>query len=281
MLSLRQQVDRIDLKMLNLLQQRTKLAGEIGQMKRRRGAVIYVPHRERELIARLLHASKGKPSASVLTAIYREILSGSRAAQGQGPIGLLKASSSTVLPAAQWCFGTCDVFWPQSGWSAIERGLLSGTLSLALVTGDDLARALRASKALGTFAAHFSIVGELPSITKGNHSLAKSVFIVTLRGEGTPPPSSRIVILIECNSTVNAIKSLLSHMPTFSLAANHLISMPGRRRNPVLALLASRQPVKAMDIAGGLLAAVEKAGDNAGLSLTILGTYSGTENHGG
>ena len=50
MRSLRQQVDRIDLKILKLLQQRTKLSGQIGKMKRRHGAVIYVPERERELI---------------------------------------------------------------------------------------------------------------------------------------------------------------------------------------------------------------------------------------
>ncbi len=47
MQNLRRQVDRIDLKMLQLLQQRIKLSGQIGRMKRRHGAVIYVPERER------------------------------------------------------------------------------------------------------------------------------------------------------------------------------------------------------------------------------------------
>ncbi len=80
---LRQQVDRIDLKMLRLLQQRTKLSGQIGQMKRRHGGVIYVPERERELVARLTRLSKGQPPARAVAALYREIMSSSRAAQGQ------------------------------------------------------------------------------------------------------------------------------------------------------------------------------------------------------
>ena len=101
---LRQQVDRIDLKMLQLLQQRTKLSSQIGRMKRRHGAVIYVPERERELVSRLTHLGKGHLSAKAVAAIYREILSSSRAAQGQTPIGLLQASASAVLPASSATF---------------------------------------------------------------------------------------------------------------------------------------------------------------------------------
>src|SRR5882762_862622 len=91
---LRQQVDRIDSRILQLLQQRTKLSGKIGEAKRRGGAVIYVPERERDLLARAIRLSKGKLPARGVAAIYREILSSSRAAQGQAPIGLLRASAS-------------------------------------------------------------------------------------------------------------------------------------------------------------------------------------------
>src|SRR5271154_7117892 len=102
---LREQVDRVDLKMLQLLQQRTKLSGRIGKMKRRHGAVIYVPDREREVVVRLVRRSRGHPSARAVPAFSREMLSSSRAAQGQAPIGLLRAGAPVVLPAARACFG--------------------------------------------------------------------------------------------------------------------------------------------------------------------------------
>src|SRR5271170_248127 len=123
---LRLQVDRIDLKMLQLLQQRTKLSGQIGRMKRRHGAVIYVPERERELVARLTRLSKGEPPARAVAALYREILSSSRAAQGQAPIGLLQASASLVLPASRACFGACDRFSPRKKWAELAEGLHTG-----------------------------------------------------------------------------------------------------------------------------------------------------------
>src|SRR5271154_7582035 len=131
---LREQVDRIDLKMLQLLQQRTKLSGQIGKMKRRHGAVIYVPERERELVARLTRLSKGQPSARAVAALYREILSSSRAAQEQAPIGLLQASAALVLPASNACFGACDRFSPKKSWAELVKGLDTGALSLALLT---------------------------------------------------------------------------------------------------------------------------------------------------
>src|SRR5476649_1952975 len=134
---LRLQVDRIDLKMLQLLQQRTKLSGQIGKMKRRHGAVIYVPERERELVARLARLSKGLPPARAVAALYREIMSSSRAAQGQTPIGVLRASAPLVLPASRACFGACDQFSPKKTWAELVKGLDSGALSLALLTGED------------------------------------------------------------------------------------------------------------------------------------------------
>ena len=110
---LRLQVDRIDLKVLQLLQQRTKLSGQIGQMKRRHGAVIYVPERERELLARLTRMGKGHLSGNAIAAIYREILSSSRAAQGQQPIGVMSASLPLVMAARSVRFGVCDQFSPK------------------------------------------------------------------------------------------------------------------------------------------------------------------------
>src|SRR5882724_9106729 len=137
---LRRQVDRIDLKMLKLLQQRTKLSGRIGEAKRQHRAVVYAPERERELVAHLTRLSRGNPSARAVAAIYREIMSSSRATQGQAPIGLLRASSSAVIPPGRWCFGACDEFAPQKSWKEVARGLDSGALALALLTGEDLVR---------------------------------------------------------------------------------------------------------------------------------------------
>jgi chorismate mutase len=271
---LRQKVDRIDLRMLQLLQQRTKLTGEIGRMKRRHRAVIYVPERERELVAHLVRRSKGKLLPQVVTSVYREILSGSRAAQGQPPIGILQASASVVLPAAQKAFGACDRFAAHKAWSDVAKGLRNRALSFALVTGHDLVQALRTEPPWREFTQYLSVAGEIcPAHGK---KTASPLFVITPRGNGAAAKADRIVILIECKSTLDAIKSLLRSMPELTLFAKPLLATPASRGLALAQLNASR-PVAGAKTAYRLLSAAK----SAGFPLSILGAYLSPENYGG
>jgi chorismate mutase len=279
MRSLRQQVDRIDLKMLQLLQQRTKLSGQIGRMKHRHGAVVYVPDRERELIARLTRASKGRPPAPVVAALYREILSSSRAAQGLMPIGFLQGSAAQVLPAARCSFGACDKFLAQKKWSALVKGLESGALSLALLTGDDLLMALKTSRSQTDFLDRFAIVGDCSQGVEAETSLDAQVFIVTPRGNGAIAAKvNRILILIECKSLTSAIKSVLHFMPDSFLFAEHL-DRPGSAGGNHRVLL--HVALDRMEDGLALSQKVMHAALSTGLSLSVLGIYPATEKHGG
>jgi chorismate mutase len=271
---LRQQVDQIDLKMLQLLQQRTKLTGQIGKMKRRHGAVIYVPERERELVARLTRLGKGHLSARAIAALYREILSSSRAAQGQAPIGLLQASAPLVLPAGRLAFGACDQFSPKKTWTELVKGLDSGALSLALLTGEDLLGALQTQRHQDQFLSGLKVAGDFPPAPDSKAPLAQRIFIVTPRGNGAALEANRILILIECKSTLNAIKSLLRSMPDFPLHAEHLTH---RSPGVALARLTLAQPVDGIHAMSHLLAACK----SAGIPVSILGIYRGTEDYGG
>ena len=277
---LRQQVDRIDLKMLRLLQQRTKLSAQIGAMKRRHKAVIYVPEREHELIARLARLSKGKLSGKAVAALYREILSGSRAAQGQMPIGLLQASASTVLPASHSCFGACDQFLSKRTWPELARGLASGDLSLALLTADDLVNILTSNRWRDAFKKDLTVAGDFPMKSGAGNSLASRVFIITPRGNTPPQRATRIAILIECKSTLNAIKSLIRYMPDLSIHAEHLASRATHASRGAVVTLACLRSSKPMDGARAA-ASVTSAAQSAKLPVSILGIYLGTEDYGG
>jgi chorismate mutase len=269
---LREQVDRIDLKMLKLLQQRTKLSGRIGRMKRRHEAVVYVSEREREVVARVTRLSRGRPPARAVAALWREILSSSRAAQGQSPIGLLQAGASAVLPASRACFGACDQFSPKKTWMELVKGLKTGALSLALLTGDDLLRAVQAQKHAGGFPDRLTVAGDFTPVFDSKASLAQRILIVTPRGDGAVLEANLVLIFIECKSTVNAIKSLLHFMPDFSFHAEHVTGRSG-----ALVRLVLDRPVNGILAVGCLMA----AGKSAGIAVSILGIYRGTEDYGG
>jgi chorismate mutase len=277
---LRRQVDQIDLKMLRLLQQRTRLSGRIGLMKQRHGAAIYVPDRERELVSRLTRLSKGRLPARAVAALYREIMSSSRSAQGQTPIGFLQASAPVILPASGACFGACDQFSPRKTWSELAKDLQSAALSLALLTGEDLAAALASARWRSEFLIHFRVAGDFSAPHETKAPLERRIFIVTPRAASAVSPANRILILIECKFTLNAIKSLLQSMPEIPIHAEQLprrASLPGRKNSPFLVHLTTDRSVEATHAASSLL----EASKSAGIPISILGIYPGTEDYGG
>jgi len=275
---LRQQVDRIDSRILQLLQQRTKLSTRIGETKRRHRAVIYVPERERQLLARVSRLSKGKLPPRAAASIYREILSSSRAAQGQAPIGLLLASAAAVLPSARWCFGACDEFVSKKTWTELASGLTSGSLTLALLTGGDLARVLQSPKVRRDFLARFAVVGDFFPFLEPKVPLTRRIFMITPRMQGIAGEADRLLILIECKSTVNAVKSLLCAMPDRPIFVENVTLHASSTRYGTAALVRLVLP-RLLD---GAWVTGRMSAENAavGLAVSLLGVYPGTENGG-
>lgn len=73
---LRERIDGIDLRILELLNKRALLTLEIGRLKARKGASVYVPDREKEVYNNLIKQNKGPLSNKAVKAIYREVMSG-------------------------------------------------------------------------------------------------------------------------------------------------------------------------------------------------------------
>jgi chorismate mutase len=272
---LRRQVDQIDLRMLRLLQQRNKLTGEIGRLKRQHRAVIYVPERERELLSRLVRLSKGRIPTDVVTAIYREILSGSRAAQGQPPVGLLKGEKKHVQEAAKSIFGASDRFAAQKSWDELAKGVRSRALSVGLVTGTELLGVLRDKSTLRDFSRHLTVANAV-AIATGTKVGTDAVLTITPPGNDAKKKANRFVILIECKSTRNAIKNLFRDMPEITLHDESSTQRPTRAVLSLACLHAPR-PVDAARTRDRL----QKAADAAGLPLLVLGSYLASDTYGG
>jgi chorismate mutase len=273
---LRQQVDRIDLKMLHLLQQRTKLSAQIGRMKRRRGAGIYVPERERALLTRLARLNRGKFPTTALIAVYREILSASRAAQGQDkhPIGLLASSAPVVMPAAGSLFGKSDRFVPAKSWKQISTHLKLGEFSIGLVTAADLLAALRQKATRRDFSRELAVANAVPlaAIAKVG---TDAILTITPPSSGSARKANRFVILIECKSTGNTVKSLVRDMPHLTLHDEASTTRPSRSLS--LACLHATRPLDVSQTSRKLL----KAADEAGVPILVLGSYLASGDYGG
>ncbi len=78
---LRRSIDEIDEKILALINQRLKIARQIGAVKLREGSQIIDPEREGQLISRLMARNEGPLSKENLYHVFKQIITISRAVQ--------------------------------------------------------------------------------------------------------------------------------------------------------------------------------------------------------
>ncbi len=110
---LRKEIDAIDVKLLNLLNERARLAIEVGKIKAREKSDFYSPEREREIFKRLTARNKGPFPNSALLHIYREIMSASLSLEKPLKVAFLGPPATFTHQAALQHFGISCEFVPK------------------------------------------------------------------------------------------------------------------------------------------------------------------------
>lgn len=104
--ALRVRIDEVDRRLIEALSERGRLVAEIGRAKRASGRPIYVPHRERQVLDRVLAENPGPLPDRTLEAIYRELMSGSFVLEQPLYVGYLGPPGSFSHVAAARHFGS-------------------------------------------------------------------------------------------------------------------------------------------------------------------------------
>lgn len=102
---LRAQIDKLDLQILELVSKRAAVAARIGKVKADQGGEVFSAAREEEVLNNVLAANKGPLEAVTLRAMFRELISGSRAIQKVQRIAFLGPEYSYSHLAALERFG--------------------------------------------------------------------------------------------------------------------------------------------------------------------------------
>ena len=103
--SLRGQIDKLDLEILLSLSKRAGVAAQIGKVKFEAGGEVFSAAREEEVLGNILKANKGPLQEVTLKAIFRELISGSRAIQSIQRVAFLGPDYSYSHLAAIERFG--------------------------------------------------------------------------------------------------------------------------------------------------------------------------------
>src|SRR5713101_5907436 len=109
----RKAIDRLDAKIVKLLNERTQHVLEIGAIKLKAGEEIYAPHRELAVLQRLCRLNPGPITNESLRAIYREIMSSALSLQKTMTITYLGPEATFTHQAAIRRFGSSLRYSPQ------------------------------------------------------------------------------------------------------------------------------------------------------------------------
>src|SRR5215469_7003631 len=134
--SLRSQIDKLDLQILKLVNERASVASEIGKFKNEHGEEVFSPAREEEVLKNVLESQdkiKGVLDHDTIRAIYREIMSGSRALQKILKVAYLGPEYSFSHLAAVERFGQAVDFIGVGSIAAVFEEVNRGHVDFGVV----------------------------------------------------------------------------------------------------------------------------------------------------
>ncbi len=79
----RKKIDELDAKLVELLNQRSGCAAEIGKLKQKDGQPIYSPERERQILEQVQQLNRGPLGNDALKRLFERILDEARVVEKQ------------------------------------------------------------------------------------------------------------------------------------------------------------------------------------------------------
>jgi chorismate mutase/prephenate dehydratase len=149
----RERINQLDQRLVEMLNERSDLVVKVGEYKRSHGLPVYTPHREVEVLERVLKNNHGPLSDRTLEAIYRELMSGSFALQQPLRIGYLGPPGSYSHLAALRQFGDsvehCNLHDIAGVFTEVLRGHVNyGLVPIENSTGGGIVETLDAFRDL-------------------------------------------------------------------------------------------------------------------------------------
>jgi chorismate mutase/prephenate dehydratase len=130
---LRRQIDAIDDRLLELLNERIEVVQKVGELKHRTGGAIYRPEREKAIIDRLVRQNKGPLNEKAIEAIFLEIFAVARNFEQPQRIAYLGPEGSFTHQAAENRFGAMSEYVPLHSIAAVFKAVHADRAKFAVV----------------------------------------------------------------------------------------------------------------------------------------------------
>lgn len=131
--ALRKKIDRVDSRIVALLNERASLALKVGQQKTLSGKPVYVASREREIYRKIAEANAGPLPAESVRAVYREVLSACRGIEARMKVAFFGPEATFTHMAAQRHFGSTVQYLPEPTIADVFREVSAGNVDYGVV----------------------------------------------------------------------------------------------------------------------------------------------------
>src|SRR5689334_5072101 len=130
---LRLQIDELDHRIVDLLNDRARVVVEIGKLKQQHNTPIYSPDREKMVLDKVRKLNQGPLPDRCLEAVYRELMSGSFALEKPLRIGFLGPTGTFSHAASVQKFGSSVTHVPLSDIPSVFDEVVRGDIDYGLV----------------------------------------------------------------------------------------------------------------------------------------------------
>lgn len=133
LLALRDKIDALDQQLLALLNERARLAAQVGEIKRQAGSPVFRPEREAQVIDRLKASNPGPLPGDRLAPIWREIMSACRSLEAATKVAYLGPRGTFSEEATLNYFGSSIEGLPCVNIDEVFRAATSGAVDFGVV----------------------------------------------------------------------------------------------------------------------------------------------------
>jgi chorismate mutase/prephenate dehydratase len=130
---LREQIDAIDAQILVLLNQRAKVAQEVGHVKAETNAPVFRPEREAQVLRSVADRNPGPMAGGDVQTIFREIMSACRALEKRVTVAYLGPVGTFSEQAVYQQFGSAVEGLPCASIDEVFRATEAGTADFGVV----------------------------------------------------------------------------------------------------------------------------------------------------
>jgi chorismate mutase / prephenate dehydratase len=133
LLALRDQIDGLDKQLLELLNQRARVAEQVGEIKRAEGTPFFRPDRVAQVIDKIRAANPGPLKAEHVSAIWREIMSACLALESPQRVAVLGPMGTFCEQAALEYFGGAADMTYCANFDEVFHATASGSAQFGVV----------------------------------------------------------------------------------------------------------------------------------------------------